>query len=203
MIAYPARSRRPVLPDGAHKRPDWTRTGFASPADASPTNRVVIAGSPWRRSTNQKSGTSLARRSGHRIRAGRLPLEDAQVEVCCAQSADIAQGVDAAGNKDEARATGASCSASPAAETPDLMPAPLHYAHRILHALSGNAPLRSRKAFQRGRQEQVTIPVRKRQAGRRDPSSSPQHVEKTAGSRDNPKIIEPHYSRPCRKGGST
>jgi S-adenosylmethionine synthetase len=104
------------------------------------TNRIVIAGE------TRGPGSITPELLAHKARMAVHDIgyeqdgfhwQNAHVEVHLhAQSAHIAQGVDAAGNKDEGAGDQGIMFGYACTETPDLMPAPLYYAHLILRRIS-------------------------------------------------------------------
>jgi S-adenosylmethionine synthetase len=104
------------------------------------TNRVVLAGETRGPGTvTPELLTHLARMAIHDIgyEQNGFHWKDAQVECHLhAQSEHIAMGVDAAGNKDEGAGDQGIMFGYACIETPDLMPAPLYYAHTILRRIS-------------------------------------------------------------------
>ena len=83
-----------------------------------------------------------------------------KAEIDCyvhSQSADIAQGVDAAGNKDEGAGDQGIMFGYACTETEHLMPAPLFYAHRILKLLSEARRSGKEKGLGPDAKSQVTL----------------------------------------------
>jgi len=163
------------------------------------TNRVVIAGE-----TRGPAGIThdllrhLARLAIRDIgyEQDGFHWETADIAVHLhAQSADIAQGVDASGNKDEGAGDQGIMFGYACRETPELMPAPIYYAHKILEDLavarkSGKGPA---AVLGPDAKSQVTVayengkPVRAQQI-----VLSTQHLDETLTSADIRKIVEPY-----------
>ena len=120
------------------------------------------------------------------------------------QSPDIAQGVDADGNKDEGAGDQGIMFGYACTETPDLMPAPIHYAHRILQRLaevrrSGAEPKLGPDAksqltlrYANGKPVEVTQLV-----------VSHQHLDEDLSSEDVRAIIEPYVREVLPEGWLT
>lgn len=120
--------------------------------------------------------------------------ENVDIEVLLHdQSVDIAQGVDAAGEKDEGAGDQGIMFGYACRETPELMPAPILYSHKILKLLaearkSGNEPTLGPDA-----KSQVTV---RYEDGKPVAVSSivlsTQHIDPTMTSADVRDVVEPY-----------
>lgn len=119
------------------------------------------------------------------------------------QSADIAQGVDESGNKDVGAGDQGIMFGYASRETPELLPAPIYYAHKILATLTDARKANHGPAGKLGpdAKSQVTVryengkPVAVTQI-----VLSTQHLDETLSSADVRKIVEPYVRESLPEG---
>ena len=171
------------------------------------TNRVVIAGEvrgPKLSPTAIEDAARAAIKDIGYEQEG-FHWRNARVEVLLhAQSADIAQGVDAAGNKDEGAGDQGIMFGYACRETPELMPAPIQYAHKILRLISEARHAGREKALGPDAKSQVTVryengkPVEATQI-----VVSHQHVHQDLSSEDVAAIVRPYVISALPEGWIT
>ncbi len=173
------------------------------------TNRVVIAGEVRGPEISHERIEQAAREAIKDIGYEQTGFhwDTAEVEILLhAQSADIAQGVDAAGNKDEGAGDQGIMFGYASNETADLMPAPLHYAHKILELLAAARKAGKGDAAKLGpdAKSQVTVKyVGGRPVGVTQIVLSTQHVDEDLTSDDVRRIVEPYIVAALPKGWVT
>jgi S-adenosylmethionine synthetase len=125
------------------------------------TNRVVLAGEVrGPKSITHDVMRECARQSIKDIGYEQDGFHWQKAEIECyvhSQSADIAQGVDAAGNKDEGAGDQGIMFGYACNETEHLMPAPIYFAHRILKLLSEARRSGKEKGLGPDAKSQVTL----------------------------------------------
>ena len=171
------------------------------------TNRVVIAGEVRGPRIFNDQIIDAARQAIKDIgyEQDGFHWRDANVEVLLhAQSADIAQGVDAAGNKDEGAGDQGLMFGYACRETPELMPAPLYYAHKILREISEARHAGKEKTLGPDAKSQVTVryengkPVEATQI-----VVSHQHVVESLTSADVARLVRPYVEAALPEGWIT
>jgi S-adenosylmethionine synthetase len=122
--------------------------------------------------------------------------QTAEVEVLLhEQSQHIAQGVDASGNKDEGAGDQGIMFGYACRETPELMPAPIYYAHRILKRLSEARRSGEERAKVLGPDAKSQVTVRYEDGKAVGVTSivvSTQHLDETMTSDDVRAVVEPY-----------
>jgi S-adenosylmethionine synthetase len=125
------------------------------------TNKVVLAGEvrgPASITHDKLKETARAAIKDIGYEQGGFHWQKADIECYVhSQSADIAQGVDAAGNKDEGAGDQGIMFGYACNETEHLMPAPIYYAHRILKLLSDARRSGKEKGLGPDAKSQVTL----------------------------------------------
>jgi S-adenosylmethionine synthetase len=161
------------------------------------TNKVVIAGETRGPSTiTHDLIAHVARLAIKDIgyeQAG-FHWQTADIDVVVhSQSADIAQGVDIAGNKDEGAGDQGIMFGYAVRETPELMPAPIYYAHKILKTLAEARHSGATTALGPDAKSQVTVRYENgKPAGVTQIVLSTQHLDEHLSSQDVRAIVEPY-----------
>jgi S-adenosylmethionine synthetase len=163
------------------------------------TNRVVIAGEVRGPSSiTSERIVELARDAIKDIGYEQegFHWKTAAVDVYLhAQSSDIAQGVDAAGNKDEGAGDQGIMFGYAVDETPELMPAPIYYAHKILENLTAARKAKTNGGAKLGpdAKSQVTLRYENgRPVAATQIVLSTQHLDENLSSEDVRAIVEPY-----------
>ncbi len=173
------------------------------------TNRVVIAGEVRGAAVPAEAIEDAARNAIKSIGYEQegFHWKKAGVEILLhAQSADIAQGVDAAGNKDEGAGDQGIMFGYACRETPELMPAPIYYAHKILELLATERKSGKGEAAKLGpdAKSQVTIKYEHgKPVGVTQIVLSTQHLDENLSSLDVRSIVEPYIRKTLPEGWVT
>ncbi len=174
---------------------------------AATTNKVVMMGEINVSESNAPSPEEMCDAARETIREIGYMQKGFHFKTCSIdclvheQSSDIAQGVDAAENKDEGAGDQGIMFGYATNETPELMPAPILYAHRILQLMadarhSGTAPLLGPDA-----KSQVTVEYRDDKPVRAHTIVvSTQHTDPNMESGDVRKVIEPYVLNALPEG---
>ena len=166
------------------------------------TNRVVIAGET--RGPSSITNAEIEQLARDAIKdigyeqAG-FHWKNCQIDVLIhPQSADIAQGVDVSGNKDEGAGDQGIMFGFACTETPELMPAPIYYSHKILFELARARKAKEGKAALLGPDAKSQLTVRYENGKPKEVTQivlSTQHLDENLSSDDVKNIVEPYIRK--------
>jgi S-adenosylmethionine synthetase len=168
------------------------------------TNRVVIAGEVrGPQSITKERIIDVARKAIKDIgyEQSGFHWSKANIEVLLhKQSADIAQGVDDAAHKEEGAGDQGIMFGYACDETPDLMPAPLYYAQRILQLLA-EARHGGEKRLGPDSKSQVTVQYKNgKPVAATQIVVSHQHMDESLTSAQVRELVEPYVRKALPKG---
>ena len=168
------------------------------------TNRIVLAGEV--RGPDSIGAHMLEQAARDSVRAigyeqDGFHWDNADVHVYVhSQSSDIAQGVDAAGNKDEGAGDQGIMFGYACRETEDLMPAPIHLSHKILRNLADARHGDPNSGFGPDSKSQVTLKyVNGKPVGATSVVVSTQHGESLSQD-DVRELVRPHVIKSLPEG---
>jgi S-adenosylmethionine synthetase len=169
------------------------------------TNQVVIAGETRGPKTITKDWVAhvarLAIKDIGYEQAG-FHWEKADIKVLLhPQSGDIAQGVDSGGNKDEGAGDQGIMFGYACKDTPELMPAPLYYSHKILRLISEARHSGKEAVLGPDSKSQVTVRYENgKPAGVTQIVVSHQHLVESMTSNQVRELVEPYVRKALPSG---
>ncbi len=174
---------------------------------AATTNRVILLGEIKVSEANAPSPSEMCDVSREVIREigyQQKGFHFKTAEIDCyvhEQSSDISRGVDAADNKDEGAGDQGSMFGFACDETPELMPAPILYAHKILRELSTARHAGAEPRLGPDSKSQVTIEYRDGRPVRAHTIVvSTQHTDPDMDSDAVREMVEPYVRRALPEG---
>ena len=172
------------------------------------TNRVVIAGETRGPASVTPAKIEAAARQAIKTigyeQAG-FHWETAKVEILLhSQSADIAQGVDLGEKKEEGAGDQGIMFGYACDETPELMPAPIYYAQRILKLLAEARHNGKAAVLGPDSKSQVSVAYKNgKPVAATQIVVSHQHVDESLTSADMLKLVKPYVKKALPKGWIT
>ncbi|WP_373504224.1 methionine adenosyltransferase [Aestuariivirga sp.] len=172
------------------------------------TNFVVIAGETRGPASVTKDKIEDAARKAIRdigYEQTGFHWETAKIVILLhSQSADIAQGVDSAEKKEDGAGDQGIMFGYACDETPELMPAPIYYSHKILKLLADARHSGKEKALGPDAKSQVSVEYKNgKPVAATQIVVSHQHIDESLTSKDVLKLVKPYVKKALPKGWIT